>query len=252
MRMPLMPLLGSAESVTSDAAVVSHLSLLQLSDSSFPSGRYTLSHGLEALAQSGRFEVGDTEATLTSLLADCIRFAIAPTDGTALACAHRAVARDVAFDIDLASRADARLTAAKLAREPRETSIRTGRALLGTASVLVGEPLRRYAGHVREGRAPGNHAIVLGLVCAELGVPAMLAVTGELYAFSASWAAAAVRLGVIDHRAAQRVLHSVRPVTAAAARTAVAHDVSHIRSCTPLLDVMSMRHEQADLRLFAS
>ena len=40
--------------VGSVARLASHLSLLQLSDSAFPSGRYTLSHGLEALAQSGR------------------------------------------------------------------------------------------------------------------------------------------------------------------------------------------------------
>jgi urease accessory protein len=65
-------------------------------------------------------------------------------------------------------------------------------------------------------------------------------------------AAAAVRLALIDHRAAQDVLHRVRPVIAEAAVAAVDRDVTHIRGCMPLLDLMSMRHEQAELRLFAS
>jgi urease accessory protein UreF len=44
----------------------------------------------------------------------------------------------------------------------------------------------------------------------------------------------------------------VRSVTAEAALSAVGRDVQHISSCTPLPDVMAMRHEQADLRLFAT
>ena len=83
-------------------------------------------------------------------------------------------------------------------------------------------------------------------------MPRLEAVAGELYAFSAGWTAAAVRLGLTDHHTAQSLLQSVRPVLAEAAERAVAGDVGDISSCTPLPDVMSMRHEQAELRLFAS
>jgi urease accessory protein len=61
-----------------------------------------------------------------------------------------------------------------------------------------------------------------------------------------------VRLGLTDHQTAQSLLHRVRPVLAQAAERAVAGDVAQIASCTPLPDVMSMRHEHAELRLFAS
>src|SRR5215475_2906020 len=91
------------------------LSMLQLSDSAFPSGRYTLSHGLEAFAQAGLLDVPGSAAALETLLADCVRLGLAPSDGVALACAHRAVAPDGAVDVDLAVRADRRLTAVKLA-----------------------------------------------------------------------------------------------------------------------------------------
>ena len=68
------------------------LAVLQLSDSAFPSGRYTLSHGLETFAQEGLLERPCPPARLAALLGDCIRFGVGPSDGVALACAHRAVA----------------------------------------------------------------------------------------------------------------------------------------------------------------
>jgi urease accessory protein len=229
------------------------LSVLQLSDSAFPSGRYTLSCGLEMLAQSAHVRVPSDSATLLTLLGDSVRFGVAPSDGLGMACAHRAVGPDGAVDLELVAEVDERLTAVKLPRESREASTRTGRAVLATAIAAIGaEVLRDYAERVGRRELPGNHAVVVGLLSAGLGVPRLEAVVGELYAFSAGWVAAAVRLGLVDHRAAQGLLHRLRPVIADAAENVVEQDVDQISSCTPLLDVMSMRHEQAELRLFAS
>jgi urease accessory protein len=249
------------------------LSVLQLSDSAFPSGRYTLSHGLEAFAQSG--ELGGAggrsgpgglgrparpgeaagavrPSELLALLGDCARHGVGPSDGVALACAHRAVGPHGVLDLDLVTRADRRLTAVKLAREVREASTRTGRALMAVTGGFGTAAVARYAEHVAGGHTPGNHAVALGVLCAGLEVPRVEAVAGELYAFAAGWVAAAVRLALLDHRTAQRLLHRVRPVLAEAAEAAVERDVADIAGCTPLVDVMSMRHEQAELRLFAS
>jgi urease accessory protein len=229
------------------------VSLLQLSDSGFPSGRYTLSHGLEAFAQSGQLTRPTRPSMLATLLSDCIRFGVAPSDGVALACAHRAVGPAGIVDLELVTRADRRLSAVKLAREPRETSTRTGRALLGAAAAAFGQVATAdYADLVDAGCTPGNQAVVLGLVSASLEVPRLEAVAGDLYAFAASWAAAAVRLTLTDYRTAQGLLHRVRLVIAEAASTAAERSVPDISSCNPLPDVMSMRHEQAELRLFAS
>jgi urease accessory protein len=165
------------------------------------------------------------------LLSDSIRFGVAPSDGVALACAHRALGPDDSLDWDVVTRADEGLTAVKLAREARNASTRTGRALLTTATAVIGAPaIRNYAQRVHDGRTPGNHAVVLGLVSAALGVPRLAAVAGELYAFCASWVAAAVRLGLIDHRTVQHLLHQVRPVTAEAARDAADRDIIRISS----------------------
>jgi urease accessory protein len=229
------------------------LSLLQLSDSAFPSGRYTLSYGLESLVQGGHLTVPSDRVTLLAVLGDSVRFGAAPSDGAALACAHRAAGADGAVDLELVSQVDARLTAVKLPREAREASTRTGRAVLATATATMGEAaLHDYAERVKQRHSAGNYAVVIGVLSALMGVPCLEAVVGELYAFASSWGAAAIRLGLIDHRGAQAMLHQARPVIASAAREVIDRDVRQISSCTPLLDVMAMRHEQAELRLFAS
>src|SRR6516225_6903919 len=57
------------------------VTVLQLTDSAFPSGRYTLSYGLEALVQTGHLTVPSERSTLTRLLRDSIRYGAAPSDG---------------------------------------------------------------------------------------------------------------------------------------------------------------------------
>lgn len=229
-----------------DAGLSAFLGSLQLADSAFPSGLYTLSYGLEAFAQAGLLR----PAGLGALLADYLRHGVGPSDGAALACAHRAAEAD---DLGLAVEADLRLSAVKLPREARESSRRTGRQLLATAGrVFGGGVLAAYAGRVRAGAAPGNHAVVLGLAMARLGIARERAVAGELHAFASSAVGSAVRLAAIDHLVAQEVLHGLKPVVA---RVALAHVESRVRDiagCTPLIDVMSMRHERAELRLFMS
>jgi urease accessory protein len=233
--------------------LASLVSLLQLSDSALPSGRYTLSHGLEAFAQSGRLPAPSDPAQLLALLSDSIRLGVAPSDGVAAACAHRALRGDATVDLPLLGRADRRLTAVKSARTPREASRRTGRALLSAAlAAFGGAPLCELAEHVDSGRIPGNHAVVLGVVSARLAIPRLEAVAGELYAYAAGWVGAAVRLGLSDHLTAQALLHRGRQVIVDSALRALDADVAQISACTPHLDVMSMRHEQAELRLFAT
>jgi urease accessory protein len=187
---------------------------------------------------------------LEPLVADLVRFGAGPADGVALACAHRAASDG---QLELAAEADLRLFAVKLAREAREASVRTGRQLLSLASeVFGGDSLPAYADVVRRGDAPGNHAVVLGLATATLGVPRDEAVAGELYAFAAGCVGAAVRLALIDHRLAQRILHRLRPVIVETVAENRDKEIEEIGGCLPLVEIMGMRHERADVRLFAS
>lgn len=119
---------GSANGTpTLDSLLVS----LQLTDSAFPSGLYTLSHGLEGYAQAK--QVGAD--TMPALLADLLRHSVGPADATALALAHRAA---TARDWDTVVAVDERLQASKLNRELRLASTRTGRQMLDTAQLALG------------------------------------------------------------------------------------------------------------------
>jgi urease accessory protein len=247
------PLPRAAWTGGSISEIQSLLSVLQLSDTAFPSGRYTLSYGLEALVQVGHLSAPADASAMSTLLTDTIRFGVAPSDGLALACAHRAADGDGRVDLELLAEVDRRLTAVKLAREAREASTRTGRAVLATATAAIRSPaLASFAERINAGGSPGNHAVAVGLLSAVLGVPCLEAVVGELYAFASGWVSAAVRLGLANHHAAQGLLHRGRPAIAEAALKVIDQEIGEISSCTPLLDVMAMCHEQAEVRLFAS
>ncbi|MGE3913858.1 MAG: urease accessory protein UreF, partial [Chloroflexota bacterium] len=138
------------------------LAALQLGDSLFPSGGFTLSHGLETLAE--RRLVQDAP-TLRSWLETSVRWQVGPSDGVAAAAAWAAD-----DDLELAGQIDRRLWATKLAREPRQASERTGRQTLSTLATVAGGPLARYRREVLAGRAPGLYPVVVGLAGRQLGL----------------------------------------------------------------------------------
>ncbi|KDN81007.1 urease accessory protein UreF [Kitasatospora cheerisanensis] len=219
---------------------------LQLADSAFPSGFYTLSHSLEGYAQARAV----TPDTLAALLADLLRHAVGPGDATALALAHRAAA---AGELTVAARVDRRLHAGKLSREMRQAATRTGRQLLDLAAEVFREPgIADYLRLVKDRQAPGCQAVAAGVVYAAAGVPAAHAVAADLFAFSASFAGAALRLRLTDHRRAQVLLHGAAPVIEETVRAALRRETADLGSTAFASDIMSGRHERAEARLFAS
>ncbi|MFB6522250.1 urease accessory protein UreF [Streptomyces sp. NPDC056401] len=219
---------------------------LQLTDSAFPSGFYTLSHGLEGYAQAKAV----TPEGVPVLLADLLRHAVGPSDATALALAHRAA---LAGDWEALAETDRRLNAAKLNEGLRRAATRTGRQLLDLARECIGgEPLERYAELVAAKRAPGSQAVAAGVAYAAAGVPAEQAVVSDLFAYSASFTGAALRLRLTDHRKAQVVLRGIAPVIEEVAEAALRRELADLGGCVPMADVMSGRHERAEARLFAT
>jgi urease accessory protein len=84
-------------------------------------------------------------------------------------------------------------------------------------------------------------------------VPAHDAVTGDLYAFAASWVSAAVRLGRLDFRQAQAMLYGAAgAIGRAAAHALAARGPLDLHAATPVADIMSAVHERAEARLFTT
>lgn len=219
---------------------------LQLSDSAFPSGFYTMSHGLEGFAQAGRVARGDVEG----LLADLLTHAVGPGDATALARAHDAAA---VGDWRLVQDIDRRLFASKLNTSMRKASVRSGHQVTDLAlEVLGGVELKEYNQLIKTKATPGCQAVASAVAYVAAGVEVERAVVSDLFAFSSSFVGAALRLRVADHRSAQVILHAVNPVIEEVATAAVQRDIEDIGGCTPVADIMSAQHERAEARLFAN
>lgn len=238
---------GRAEETAAPGTALGPLLVsLQLTDSAFPSGFYTLSHSLEGFAQEGAVN----QRSLPLLLQDLLRHGVGPSDATALALAHRAAA---AGDWDTVAETDARLYATKLNREVRMASTRTGRQLLDLAAeVFDAAGIARYHQRVVDHGAPGTQAVAAGVVYEATRVPVRQAVAADLFAFCASFAGAALRLRLTDHRRAQTLLRETAPVIEETTERALARGIADIGTTTFAADIMSARHERAEARLFAS
>lgn len=223
------------------------LGVLQLADSFFPSGAYTLSHGLESFVQCGCVEgLQDLEA----LIEDYLTAVVGSADAVAAAEAARyAVAADVTTIVEI----DRRLLAMKLAHEAAVSSARTGRQLLATAQGLCTHPvLERYAVQVDDGHAPGTYAVALGVFGAAWSLTATQVALVALYSFTTGLLGAALRMLRLGHVEAQDILHRLKPVLGVLAQQAAATPYEEMRTFAPAIEIMQMRHERASVRLFAS
>ena len=231
------------------------LRLLQLADSGFPSGAYTLSNGLETLVAEGAIGNADDLAIFVrvQLLAkfarsDLIALLAAHDTGgeppDATACADQ-VERIVAID--------RRLTAAKIAADDRLGSARVGRRLATEASRLVqSSAISGFLDAIEDRRTAGNAAVAFGLAGRVFGVERRQTALGASSALVIGLAAAAVRLGLIGHGSAQQLIAGVAPGIAGAVDTAARGHWNDLWPSAPQIEVALAAHETAATRQFVS
>ncbi len=225
---------------------VEFLTALQLSDSFFPTGMYTLSHGLEAFVQAGLIAKGNLE----TLLQDYLENLLGPADGVALSRAHQAIEdRDLRRLMEI----DRHLFAMKLVREAREASRRVGKRIVTTACHLTPNGhLEDFRTAIDAGASPGTSAVALGAVAAAFGIGRKEAMLIQLYGFTASLLGAAMRLIRLGHEEAQAILGRLRPQIVRVVQENMEKSLEEMRAFAPLIDIMGMAHERARIRLFIS
>jgi urease accessory protein len=234
---------------------VAVLRLLQLADSGFPSGAYTLSHGLETLIGDGLVADADELAAFARTL---LVEKFGRSDLIAVVAVHRAAAgadglldRSEALDTIVAI--DQRLTAAKLAADDRIGSARVGRRIAVEVDRLEPSPLLGdFIEATDRNRTPGNAAVAFGLAGQVLGVDARSTALGASSALVNGIAAAAIRLGLVGHGAGQRLIGSAGPSISHAVDGAMTADWRNLRPSAPQIDAAAGRHEVAVARQFAS
>lgn len=241
----------SAAALTTNAgrpsSVLGLLSVLQLADSFFPTGMFAHSHGLEGMVQRGLVRSADD---VERLLEAVIGSVLLPSDGVALLESHRAAGCQ---DLDTIVAIDRRLFVMKLPTELRHAAIQFGRRLVAETVAFHADPLiNRYREAVETGAAPGTGAVAFGAICQRLGSDADTALLGYCHGYLVGCLSAGVRLLVLTHSEAQAALHRLHAVVERSREGVRGRLWAEMESFSPWLDIVSIGHERAHLRMFAS
>lgn len=222
------------------------LTLIQLADSFFPSGTYTLSHGLETLVQQQQIQQPED---IISFLQILLQNKIATCDLVALIHAHRA---SVVGDLEQIVRIDRLLSAQTLIEVTRKTQQQSGRALLMVARSTWQDRLEDLACKRASKQFYCLHPVVFGVV----GNIADLTVTDTaiafLHGFVTGILGAAIRLGILGHLQAQQILLQLAADIERAYSIASLMSLEQMWSCTPTIDIAQIEHSQLTRRLFAN
>ncbi|WP_019507901.1 urease accessory protein UreF [Pleurocapsa sp. PCC 7319] len=229
------------------SAIKQKLALMQLSDSFFPSGSYTLSHGLESFVQQHKIQ--QTE-DLIAFLQILLHNKIATCDLVALIHAYRASA---ANDLEMVKQVDAQLFTQTLIATTRKTQRQSGRALLMVAqSTWHHQQLELLEYDRLVNQFYCLHPVVFGVVGNIAGLNEIDTSLAFLHGFVSGLMGAAIRLGILGHLQAQQILLQLAPDIEAAYYTAFNMRLDEMWSCTPAIDLAQMRHPRLMSRLFAS
>jgi len=223
------------------------LALVQLADSFFPSGSYTLSHGLESLIQQGRIQ---QPQDITDFLQILLHQKIAPGDLVALVHAYHASAK---AEVDKIKYIAELLHFQTAIANIRKTQTQSGRALLMVAQSTWQDPLLDTLARDRAlNRFYCLHPVVFGVVGRVAGLNEADTVLAFLHGFVTGVLGAAIRLGSLGHLEAQIILVQLASDIETAYQTASAMDLEEMWTCAPAIDIAQMRHSRLTSRLFAN
>ena len=221
--------------------------LMQLSDSFFPSGNFTLSHGLESLIQSQKIR---SPQDLQDFLELILHNKIGSMDLVALHQAHRASANN---DDQQLQAIDARLFAQTLLKPNRESQCKSGRALLMVArSTWTSPKLDAIHTCIQTNKMHGLHPIIFAVVGQSIGLDEGNTGFAFLHSFLTGLCGAALRLGSIGHINTQILLKEMAPQLETIAQRTISMDLDDMWSCTQFIDIAQMTHSDLPQKLFSN
>ena len=213
---------------------------LQMGDSSFPSGGFAFSWGLETLKADGLVVDGDG---VKAFARSQLRWRWATADRPYLRKAAQA------HGIEELVRLDREVEVMTLARELRDGSRRAGRSLLRAHEAMNTPGVSAFRLALAEGAALGHLPIAQGIVWAGMGMEIDEIETVSAYSLTAGIAQAAVRLALFGPLEAQSMLSSLRDDIVGLLNQA---PPERPYAFTPAAEIAVMRHERGDARLFAN
>ena len=223
----------------------SELTLMQLSDSFFPSGLYTLSNGLETIFDEKR---ASSEGDVYDFLEVTLEQQLGPADSVALSNAYDcAKSKDISGII----RCDNVLYSMKLIQETRAASCRAGSQMLKCIVAISSDSfLKSYSEKISKNDSPGTHPVVAGVCSFAMGIKKEQARQMMMYGFCVSTTGAALRLGMIDHIQSQKILHKIKPKIQQTLEKFVDTKINDCWQFSPQYDLIQMTHENKFSKMF--
>jgi urease accessory protein len=221
------------------------LSMMQLSDSFFPTGMYSMSNGLEAIFYSGKKMKSEE---LRGLVKTYLEYQIGPADCTALGNAYEYASRS---NLPKLLEVDRAIFSIKLVQEIRDASIRSGTQLVRCIrSFSDNKILGQYEDAIRGGKAFGPYPAALAVAANAFSIPKEKAALMMLYSFSVSIVGAALRLGMLQHFDGQKVIDELKPTIVKVTKANINRPIEGIWQFAPSIDVIQIAHERMNSKMF--
>ncbi len=240
---------------------IAMLPLLQLADSSFPTGAFSHSFGLEtALAEGSVMSTKDLQEWLEGLIVG----SLATMEAYAVYFSHELVSKQAGkWNDDLFNQKfsasiellDLRMTLSKLSKESRVGSVKIGRQYVRMGIELYPDAqLQMYDRMILSGACWGNAALAHGWVCAYLSVSIETAILTHLYTTVNALIQNAVRSAPIGQTQGQHILASLFTHIEKVTRHTIEQPPAflYFGNAAVLHEIQAMRHETLYSRLFMS
>ena len=227
---------------------IEQLSALQLADSFFPTGMYTMSNGLEALLYSNKAKLNNPKE-LSEMIRSYLHYQIGPADCTALGNSYDFAERK---DLEGLIEIDRLVFAMKLIKEIREASTRSGSQLIRCLSsfLINNEVLNKFNESTRKGLANGVYPVALAIACKALSIPKTTAGGVLLYGFTVSMVGAALRLGMLQHYDGQKIIHELKPDISKIVESFIGRPITSMWQFAPAIDILQVKHERMNSKMF--
>jgi urease accessory protein len=231
---------------TDKTTTINEISLLQLSDSFFPTGSYTTSNGLEALFYKKRIK---NPNELRDLIQVYLEQQIGPADCTALGNSYKYIQRS---DLPKMLEVDQTLFSMKLVKEIRDASCRAGTQLLKCLNSFItnSKLLDLYLEAINKRQASGVCPVALAIASKTLNIPKNKTGLMMLYSFSVSVVGAGLRLGLVQHFEGQRIIHELKPIILEVVKSNIDRPLESMWQFVPDIDIIQIQHERMSSKMF--
>jgi urease accessory protein len=232
--------------MSTDEITTEEVSILQLSDSFFPTGMYAMSNGLEALFYTKKIK---NPSELRDIIKVYLEHQIGPMDCAALGNSYEHSKNN---DLKGIIAVDQITFSMKLIQEIRDTSTRAGTQLLKCFSYFIAdnELLNKYLHSIKAGQAYGVYPVALAIASSCLKISKRKAGLMMIYAFLVSMVGAALRLGMLQHFDGQKIIHELKPNIVEVVNNNINRPITGMWQFAPGIDIFQITHERMPSKMF--